>query len=440
MVEEFFLAAQDIGQKAAEAQFSRRLQRRVNLSLYSDVYRARNLPIRHLILDEVQFAKNDRSQTHKAVKALPYARLGALSGTFVANKWSDLFGILHLMPGENPFNTARDFHRVYGNPHNKFSEPTQTRLNRLIKTLQALTIARPSSILDLPGLHVSTFDFHLNSLKDIDMVLYLTKLFVDTLRKAKRQFSDVNGILVSPRTERSILYATRAQQWAAHSALVPRRRLPIQDILDKMQALVALFDSQTATDEPAPQGAHRTRMLMDFISEGTQSGLLPDDPADKDFDPMKDLDDDDDGEDADDDENAHMTQRASTLSWTQKIRNMPDEELFSSRIRAICEVYARWLKENPVEKIVIFSKFRKFLDLLAEALRRSFNVEPFRFDGTKNSDQRTSIMDGFRTSKGVPLLITPRSGGAGLNIEFAAKLIQCEVVSHYFLLTLEVLY
>ena len=88
-----------------------------------------------------------------------------------------------------------------------------------------MVIARPSSILKLKGLEISIQTFYLNG-SDLEMILYYTKLFVESLRKAKRYFTDVNGTLNSDKTQRSILHATRAQQYAAHPALTePSGRL-----------------------------------------------------------------------------------------------------------------------------------------------------------------------------------------------------------------------
>ena len=430
-VEDFFATAQLRDQQTAESEYPRRLQKRVNLSLLSDVYRALDLPIRHVVLDECQYAKNDLSSTHKAIKALHFEALAALSGTFVANKWYDLYGILHLMPGENPFETRRDFHRVFGNQWVKYHDPPPTRLDRLIKTLLAMTIARPSTILHLPELKLSTKLFHLDP-QDSNMVLYFTKLFVDHLKKAKHRYSDINGILTSSDGQRAIIYATRAQQWAAHPALAPIRQVALHEIVRRMFLVMSKFEKQIAHEEPEILGTKRATKLIRYLEEDvpaqTELGTPDDGEADLDYDPKLDHEEDTYEDDLEDDE--QETKAASQQTWFQRIRNMTDVELFSPRIEAILEVYGEWLRINPLEKVVVFSKFRKFLDILTEAFRRRWNVEALRFDGTKTSDERIATVLAFQSSKATPLLITPRSGGAGLNLEFASKLIQAEIVSY----------
>lgn len=67
------------------------------------MYGLRGRTIKHLVLNESQYAKNDSTATHRAIKALDYETLIALSGTLLCNKWHDIYGTLNLMPAGNPF-------------------------------------------------------------------------------------------------------------------------------------------------------------------------------------------------------------------------------------------------------------------------------------------------------------------------------------------------
>ena len=107
------------------------------------------------------------------------------------------------------------------------------------------TVTRPSSIIDLPGLTVKSHEFVLGT-RDMLMVFHYTKLFAETLREAKRDFSDVLGILTSSSSTRSILYATRAQQWAAHPALIPDPIKKDEQNLKKIQRRMQLQYSNKA--------------------------------------------------------------------------------------------------------------------------------------------------------------------------------------------------
>lgn len=142
-VEEFFEYARIYGQEEAEKKYPTMVQRRITQNLLSGVSNGIGLSIRRLTLDESQYAKNERNQTHQAIKALSYSTSTALSGNFVANKWLSIFWISHLLPGENPFPMRRDFHRVFGKERNRIGDPPPNRLNRLVKLPMAMTMARP---------------------------------------------------------------------------------------------------------------------------------------------------------------------------------------------------------------------------------------------------------------------------------------------------------
>ena len=429
----YFATAREEGRQVADSTYPALVKRRQTLSLLSPIYRLMDVSIGHLILDEGQFVKNDKSQTHLAVKALRYQKLAVLSGTFVANRWYDIYGMWSLVPGENPFTLRSDFHRIFGNSYNAQLDPPPHRVDRLIKAMMPLVVARPSSILDLKGLDISVHQFSLDR-ADMEMVVYFTKLFVESLRKAKRYYTDVNGILSADKTQRSILYATRAQQYAAHSALIPKQHQPLRSVTKEMQALLALFEQYLDQDqEQDTTGTRKRQLLTQFMTEDTSSEKEPsmtEPTEDPDFEPESPLSVEDEGSDADDDEDEDSgVVSKSAEQWIRKIQSLSDEQLFSPRVKAVCDVYWGWINKDLDERVVILSRFKRFLEIVAEALKRRFRKDSIRFDGSKSLEERVFILDKFRNTPGLPLLITPKSGGAGLNIEFASKIIQCEVVS-----------
>lgn len=232
-----------------------------------DIYQARNQPIRHLVLDECQAIKKEQSMTHKAVKALHYSILAALSRRFIANKWYDLYGVLAMMPAGNPFAKRSDFHRVFANPFNRFADPPPTRVSHLVKCMMGFAVARPSSILHLPGLSKQTYGFDLET-ADMLMVLFYTKIFAESLREAKRDYSNVHGVLTNSSSTSSMIHATRAQQWAAHPALLPvskKEDASPKLIQRRMRAYLRGFEKTLASDETVPVGAERARRLREYM-------------------------------------------------------------------------------------------------------------------------------------------------------------------------------
>ena len=107
---------------------------------------------------------------------------------------------------------------------------------------------------------------------------------------------------------------------------------------------------------------------------------------------------------------------------------MSDLEICSSRVKAFRELHQRIRTDYSEARIVVFSKFLKFLDIPEEALSREAKVEIFRFDGTKDLADRTRIKNQFGIAKGgATIMVTPGSGGSGLNLTAGTQLIQCEV-------------
>lgn len=106
---------------------------------------------------------------------------------------------------------------------------------------------------------------------------------------------------------------------------------------------------------------------------------------------------------------------------------MSDLELESERLKAIFRTYTKILGREKGSRIVIFSKYLKFLDLVDEILRRQANIIPLRLNGTTNQQQRLQTINAFAESNGKVLLITSTTGGAGMNgLECASNLIQCK--------------
>jgi hypothetical protein len=82
----FFEKMSKGNQERAKADTKERHQKRPILSLFSPIYRDLKRPIRHLILDEAQYAKKLTGAILLAIKDLYYSSVIMLSGTFLANR------------------------------------------------------------------------------------------------------------------------------------------------------------------------------------------------------------------------------------------------------------------------------------------------------------------------------------------------------------------
>ena len=128
------------GQVAAEEATPIQHQKRPRLSLFSDIYQIKQMPIRHLILDEAQYVKNWETANHQSIKGLYYKKLLAVTGTPISNRWWDIYGILHLM-NHTPLTSPHDFFPIIGNPYLLRAEPPPSKLARLVKFLMMLTVS-----------------------------------------------------------------------------------------------------------------------------------------------------------------------------------------------------------------------------------------------------------------------------------------------------------
>lgn len=128
----------------------------------------------------------------------------------------------------------------------------------------------------------------------------------------------------------------------------------------------------------------------------------------------------------------HRTLAADRKDRLQRLADLTLDSVSSPRVKHVISVVKR-ITSNYPGKIIIFSKFVKFLDVL----NRAFVLDPWcekhgiptiRFDGTVVSDEeRNNRREQFQSpdDKAV-LLITAGTGGQGLNFTAASHVIICE--------------
>lgn len=115
--------------------------------------------------------------------------------------------------------------------------------------------------------------------------------------------------------------------------------------------------------------------------------------------------------------------------WLARVRARGRLIEESSRLQAFLGLYKFLMTTAaPGRKIVVFSQYLRFLDIIEEALKRQYGVECLRYDGTVLQSLRKGIESKYAdpTNK-KPLLITAGAGGVGLNITAASVVIQTEI-------------
>lgn len=390
------------------------------------------LPFKHVILDEVQMAKNSDSLTHKAILCLYYQSVVMLSGTFVANTWLDSFSPIHFIPG-HPFTSLDEFVRVFGNKQGeKIVPPVPTRKDRLVKFLMGFTVMRPRTCLEIPELNKHVWRFSLNDSEACNVLYFVQKYFeacrLQSIRTTK-------GLVGSSKGKELLGYIIRAQQHAAHPLLA--------DSAEKANFKdPESLGFQIRLDYQAQIKSHNENDIdyLDFLNWMRKSSIARDaenienpedakddenDPADPDYrddnnSPGSIVPDEDEGSDV---ELGYRRKTSDRTKWKARVQGLDKQELMSSRLIAIKDL----VRKERNKKMIISSKFLLFLDLVSEMLRREFNISAIDFNGSLDDDERRQATDRFQGGgEGTVVLLTPGAGGAGINLQTAEVVIQCE--------------
>jgi len=346
---------------------------RPNAVLHSSFWREMNLPIKRLVLDEAQLVNKRRSGNqgvrHGAIKDLFYRSVVLLSGTPAHNKWHNFSGLVDFLQG-HPFTTHTLFMKGFASldHEGKIDRPDLPRMRLLQRFIQAFTIARPSDILKLKECTRFRASFSIRSAHAIEIN--------DLVRRYKKLMAmkqgEHAGFEVESNAQEALSFAVRAQVLSLSPFLQEESEQPNSDDFVDM-------------DEEDPIYGYND-------ADRTTKG----------------------GEDRDE--------------WLQKVRGREELIEESDRVCQFLLVYKQLRSTYPDRKILVFSQFLKFLDILEEALKRVFGVQALRFDGTVGQRQRIKVQLDFKDAgEEVPLLMTAGSGAYGLNVTDASIIIQCEV-------------
>jgi SNF2 family DNA or RNA helicase len=86
-------------------------------------------------------------------------------------------------------------------------------------------------------------------------------------------------------------------------------------------------------------------------------------------------------------------------------------------VTALTELLHHLVTNLPQEKVVVFSQYLKYLDILNIAMKRKYDIQCLRFDGKVPQKNRRAVQRQFADqTKARPLLITAGAGSVGLNL------------------------
>ncbi|CRG84781.1 hypothetical protein PISL3812_01979 [Talaromyces islandicus] len=344
-------------------------------SLLSTFWSLVDLPVKRLILDECHVVKKKDGSFFKAARAVPRRATVMFSGTVLNNRWCDVGNLVTWLQGHH-LTTHQHFLHAFCQPqHQKASEYADPDFTALQRFLLAVLIARPSDSLTLPGLVTKDVVFELNETEKVQVL------------DATMKFERAKGILINQAKNHSNNEASNA---------IEALSLAIQAQIAAAHLVLADFSARKAQplDSPAMEieGDPEEIVVQLLDMQGQES-------------------------------------TAVSADWRKYLRDIPSSDLRgrSSRIQALVKLVKYILRTWPGEKIVLFSTYLRFLDIVDCVLTEENNVA-FRYDGSMNKDKRSIIQERFDGHFGSAiLLITSGSGGVGLNLQSASIVVQSEV-------------
>lgn len=106
-----------------------------------------------------------------------------------------------------------------------------------------------------------------------------------------------------------------------------------------------------------------------------------------------------------------------------------DNSLRSSKLNALLS-HLRVIRDtSPNEKVVVFSQFSSYLDIMERELQLENGLTIFKFDGRMSMEKRSEILREFkkpRLGSVTVLLLSLKAGGVGLNLTEASRAFMCD--------------
>ena len=326
--------------------------RRSTSGLQTEMWKRLNMPFKIAVLDEAQRVNKREKFRHEAIKNHLHARsFCILSGTLPHNKWHNMSAYIDFGQS-HPFDTHNKFLHTFSSfdQSNQIESPSVARIRLLQKFLQAILIARPASILNL------------KECKKYSVPFKLFKYEASVVTILAEKYARLSGIDSKTGAELAQIGA-----------------------VDSSGIFGLAVKAQMAAFHPMIAAEIDTVELRDFNEDYVEEGFQ--DLAEEDLG----------GKSRDD--------------WLAKVKARPNITKESGRLTTLMNLY-KWLRETyPDEKMIIFSSSLKFLDIVDEAYKRDFKINPIRFDGTVPTRKRKTVERTFETcGPEIPFLITINAG------------------------------
>lgn len=433
-----------------------------------------------VILDEGQNIKNKNTQSAKACCTLSTAYRWILSGTPIQNNMGELYSLIRFLRIP-PYHREERFNTDIGRPmatnrNDHYSNEDRRRtINKIRILLKAIMLRRSKtdkidgkSILELPSKHVNIDEAQLQG-DELEFYTALEsknqKLARKLLeRRVKGNYSSVLTLLLRLRQACCHPELVRTGELKAEGARIANGKSFENDWMRLYQRIISMTSEQRDTvtsstdtmicfwcmEQLEPESScvltgcgHLLceACVEPFVEESSnypnalrdQKGLtsvpckkcgkltketevvsllLYDQVVNRKF-TMNDLHEEYQGE---------MERQKSRLQGTRKpvLENLTP----STKMLQCMQLISNVTKNSVSEKILIFSQFTTFFDLLEQFLARDLQIPYLKYTGNMNSQQRSEIISQFyRESDKRVLLISMKAGNSGLTLTCANHVI-----------------
>eukprot|EP00698_Gefionella_okellyi_P026308 TRINITY_DN9965_c0_g2_i1.p1 TRINITY_DN9965_c0_g2~~TRINITY_DN9965_c0_g2_i1.p1 ORF type:complete len:867 (+),score=151.98 TRINITY_DN9965_c0_g2_i1:209-2809(+) len=370
-----------------------------------------------VVLDEAHKARSSHTNCFKALQILcgSAAKVICATGTPIHNKTADIVSLCMLI-GRAP----------YCNP--EWFEGIESNQGKLEVFRKEMLIARGKEVLNLPKIKCAVKMFDLS---DGERTLY--NAMTEKLESAGKAYATSVDKLAAMRN--MLTWLLRVRQSVCHSALLLGSRTQTARYSKlskcKVKPTCCICDNQkylNGNDEEQPASADSDSEMADSDHETENS------------------------EDEDEDGGLlSALKRKGKKAYKQLAcgdllcQDKKCKKLYEEGGCIICKLKSEWLpnddwKSSRVmaavkhvkeciatgDKIVVFSQWTSFLDLLEAGLSDA-GIVHLRFDGSMSSTKQNEVLETFRQQADIPvILISLHAGGVGINLTVANHVLLCD--------------
>ena len=434
-----------------------------------------SLDFHRCILDEAHFIKNRQSKTAKACYELSAKHRWVLTGTPIVNRLEDLFSLVRFLRVEpwSNFSFWKTFITV------PFESGNFIRALNVVQTvLEPLVIRRTKDMKTPDGMPLVPLPPRIIDVEEIRLSKAEQEVYDWIYTRAKRTFNanvQAGTLLKSYTTIFAQLL--RLRQSCCHPILTRNKDIVADEVeanaasdianglADDMdlQTLIERFETGESEQDANRFGAHVLKQiqeesenecpicaeesmvdpvvtgcwhsackkcLLDYIEHEKDKQRLPlcvncrepINPRDL-FEVIRHDDLEVDGPQSSNIvPSTHSSGSGSTPLAAKRISLRRLSAAGSAKIVALISHLRRLRRVEPAAKVVVFSQFTSFLDLITPALQRE-GIPSLRFDGAMNQRARAQVLERFADLRagGTVLMLSLRAGGVGLNLTAARR-------------------